>query len=183
MTMVCFIFLSLFATLVNAQSFIFCGTNSIAVGSPRPLPVQGVSLTTGKVVVGLPSRSRIEIADCGWYLCKDVAKPISVSNEYYRIVGWRRDGLDAIPQFEPVYRPILPVEYSKRLLYREFVAMGKWGALEAFMREQGIYEDFLFSTTLESDDEFMKNAIEALPSVLGISKEKLQEVLDKCVAK
>lgn len=165
-----------------ADMYVFCGTNSAAVGSPRPLPVQGVSLTSGKVLVGLPARSRVEIADCGWFRALDVARPASVSNELYRLVGYRRDGLDAVPVFAAYIPKARPVEYSRRLLYREFMRLGVWDKVQAWMQSQGVWEDFLFATTLESDDALMVGAIKALPAVIGITDAQLREVLSRCIS-
>lgn len=166
-----------------ADMYVFCGTNNATSGSPRPLPVQGVSLTSGKVLVGLPARSRVEIADCGWFRVSDIPRPVSVSNELYRLVGYRRDGLDAVPVFAAYIPKARPVEYSRRLLYREFMRLGVWDKVQSWMQAQGVWEDFLFATTLESDDALMVGAIKALPSVAGITDAELKEVLSRCVAR
>lgn len=183
MTMVCFFIFSLFASIASGANYVYCGTNSTAIGSPRPLPIQGVSLTTGKVVVGLPYRSRIEIADCGWYEVAPIVKPTAYSNEVYRISGWKREDLQAIAVFSKSFKAIKPVEYSKRLLYRELDALGVWESVKAYLEAQGLWEDFILATTLESDDPLLQKALEALPSAAGLDKNTLAEILSKCVVK
>lgn len=181
--MVCLLIVSFLASIVNAQSFVFFGTNTTAQMSARPLPVQGVSLTTGKVVVGLPARSRIEIADCGWYEVAPIVKPTAYSNEVYRISGWKREGLQAVAVFKRSYKPAKPIEYSKRLLYRELVAIGAWEGVKAYLEANGMWEDFILATTLESTDPLLMKALEALPASAGIEARTLAEILEKCIAK
>lgn len=180
--MLCALLLFLATSLYAVDAYVWCGTNTIATSSARPLPVQGVSLTTGKVVVGLPQRSRVEVADCGWYKIKSADKPVAYSNEVYRLAGYRREGLDAVPFYSRSFKPVVPVEYSRRLLYREFVTLGAWDKVRDWMQSQGVWEDFLFATTLESDDALMVGAIKAIPGVIGITEAQLKEILSRCVA-
>lgn len=158
------------------------GTNT--VGSPRPCPVQGVSLTTGRVVVGLNALGPAEQIECGYWPLVVPPRPAQVSNELYRAGGYvlERAALRAVQQWTPYVPKTRPVEYSKRKLYRAFSALGVWERVKAYMAAADVLEDWEYATTLESTDPLMAAAVEAVRSMLGYTDAQMQEILKQCVA-
>lgn len=158
------------------------GTN--VVGSPRPCPVQGVSLTTGRVIVGLNALGAAAQVDCGYWPLVVPPRPAQVSNELYRAGGYVLEAaaLRAVQRWTPYVPKPRPVEYSKRKLYRAFSALGVWDRVKAYMQQAGVLEDWDYATTLEASDPLMAAAVEAVRSMLGYTDQQMQEILKQCVA-
>lgn len=167
-----------------APSWVFSADGTNVVGSPRPCPVQGVSLSTGRVVVGLNALGAAEQVDCGYWPLTIPPKPAQVSNEQYRAGGYllERAALRAVQRWTPYVPKPRPIEYSKRKLYRAFAGLGVWERVKAYMQQAGVLEDWEYATTLESTDPLMTAAVEAVRAMLGYTPAQMQEVLDQCVA-
>ena len=177
-----FILLAIGASAAPQWVFSPDGTN--AVGGARPCPVQGVSLTTGKVVVGLNALDAAAQVDCGYWPLVVPPRPAQVSNELYRAGGYilERANLRAVQRWTPYVPKPMPIDYSKRKLYREFMRLGVWPQVKAYMEQAGAWEDWEYATTLESTDPLMVAAVEAVRSMLGYTDAQMREVLSKCVA-
>lgn len=76
--------------------------------------------------------------------------------------------------------PPPPVDYSKRKLYRVFLARGVWPQVKAWMESQGVWEDWEYATTLASDDPLMATAIPAIQQLMGLTDEEMAEILQSC---
>lgn len=165
-------------------SWVFSADGTNVVGSPRPCPVQGVSLSTGRVIVGLNALGAVEQVDCGYWPVTRNPAPTPVSNEQYRVSGWALDraGLRALQVWKPYVPKPRPIDYSKRKLFREFTRLGVWPQVKAYMEQAGAWEDWEYATTLESTDPLMIAAVDAVRQLLGYTTAQMQEVLDRCVA-
>ncbi len=174
---------SAFCIAENPQ-WVFSPDGTNVVGSPRPCPVQGVSLATGRVVVGLNALGAAAQVDCGYWPLTIPPRPAQVSNELYRVGGYllERANLCAVQRWTPFVPRTRPVEYSKRKLYRAFSALGVWERVKAYMSAAGVLEDWDYATTLESTDPLMTAAVEAVRSMLGYTDAQMQEILKQCVA-
>jgi len=76
--------------------------------------------------------------------------------------------------------PPPPVDYSKRKLYRVFLGRGVWPQVKAWMEVQGVWEDWEYATTLQSDDPFMASAIPQIQRLMGLADGEMAEILAAC---
>ena len=160
------------------------GTNA-TLSARATLPVQGVSLSTGEVVVGLPNLGPAAWVDCGYWPTRLTPKPVPVSNEVYQVGGWILDR--AVPEATPIWTPRVPPvrpkgDYSKRKVYLALKQLGAWDAAKAWMQSSGCWEDWEYATTLEERDPLIQAAVPALSSALGLPEARIWEILDQCRA-
>ena len=164
---------------------VFSRDGRAVLAGPRELPVQGVRLSDGAVLVGLPARGTNDWVACGYWPVLRTPAPAPVSNEVYRTAGWTLDPARLVAS--PVWRPYVPrpprVEYSKRLLYRALLARGVWPRVRALLEESGAWEDWTYATTLEAGDPLMQSSVEAVRELLGHTAAQMAEMLRQCVAR
>lgn len=76
--------------------------------------------------------------------------------------------------------PPPPVDYSKRALYRVFKERGVWPTVKAWMEAQGVWEDWEYATTLQSDDPLISAAKTAIQALMGLTDEEMEAILAGC---
>ena len=80
-----------------------------------------------------------------------------------------------------------PRKYSKMKLYIKLVSDGLWESFKAFLEniilENGVnaYTAFEMAQELSDENQMFKDYLEAIKTTLGISDEKVQEILDASV--
>lgn len=74
-------------------------------------------------------------------------------------------------------------DLSKVKLYRKFKSMGIWEQVKDWMQAQpGVWEEWDYSTTLEPDNQLVKNAKTVLKEQFGFSDETIKEIMDSSIA-
>lgn len=87
-----------------------------------------------------------------------------------------------IPTDEPSPPTPKSTDLSRVKLYRKFKAMGIWDQVKAWMQSQdGVWEEWEYSTTLEKENQLVKSAIVVLKSEFGLSDEVVDNILAECV--
>lgn len=66
---------------------------------------------------------------------------------------------------------------SKRKLMNNFKELGIWENVRAFMVNQGYWDDWEASTTLDEQEEMMQDAIVALKTAFSLSDEVVEQIL------
>lgn len=74
-------------------------------------------------------------------------------------------------------------DLSRVKLYRKFRAMGIWDGVKTWMQSQdGVWEEWEYSTTLEEDNELVKSAKAALKTSFGLTDEQIAGIIEECRA-
>ncbi len=83
--------------------------------------------------------------------------------------------VDAPPPPEPGFR-----ELSRVKLYRKFRSMGIWEQVKAWMQSQdGVWEEWEYSTTLDEDNELVMGAKAALKSDFGLTDDQIETIVSE----
>lgn len=70
-------------------------------------------------------------------------------------------------------------DLSRVKLYREFKKLGIWGQVKTWMQSQdGVWEEWEYSTTLEQDNELVQNAITVLKTSFGLTNEQIDAIME-----
>lgn len=70
-------------------------------------------------------------------------------------------------------------DLSRVKLYREFKKLGIWDQVKAWMQSQdGVWEEWEYSTTLEQDNELVQNAIIVLKTSFGLTNEQIDAIME-----
>lgn len=154
--------------------------NSIDTNPPK------TAVIDGKFVIGrLPASY---LATIGYYPFEETSMPPAIDGFHYErsyayddenspskvIVVWTSV---ANPEVTPAPRSL-----SKRKLYRGLVEAGIWEQVKEYMEANGVWEDWMFATTLDEDDPLIVAAIQALEIDLQIPSETIQQLLAASVA-
>ena len=172
------------ASLFAAQ-YIFSTDGATAGSSPRELPTQGVSLSTGRVVVGLGAVSVAQRVDCGWYQYSAGQKPEAHSNEVWRIDGYTFDVTNgtATAHYKCSWIKPKPKTYSKIRLKIAIAKIGKLDALESWLKsfevETGYsaYDAWIDAQEIADDFEGFAQFREAAKVALGVTEEQAVAIL------
>lgn len=74
-------------------------------------------------------------------------------------------------------------DLSRVKLYRKFRAMGIWDGVKTWMQSQdGVWEEWEYSTTLEEDNDLVKGAKAALKTSFGLTDEQIADIVEECRA-
>lgn len=85
--------------------------------------------------------------------------------------------VDQPPGPEPGFR-----ELSRVKLYRKFKSMGIWEQVKAWMQSQeGVWEEWEYSTTLDEDNDLVKGAKDALKTSFGLTDEVVEQIVAESV--
>ena len=81
--------------------------------------------------------------------------------------------VDGPPEPLPGHR-----ELSRVKLYRKLREMGVWEQVKAWMQSQdGVWEEWEYSTTLDEDNDLVTGAKTALKGLLGLSDAVIEEIM------
>ncbi len=82
----------------------------------------------------------------------------------------------------PVEDEARPKELSKVKLYRKFKELGIWERVKTWMQSQeGVWEEWEYSTTLDEDNELVKGAKDALKTSFGLTDEVIEQIVAESV--
>ena len=85
------------------------------------------------------------------------------------------------------HEPTYPRKYSKMKLYIALATEGLWDQFKAFLESQTLpnginaYVAFDMAQDLSDENQMFKDYLEAIKNYLGISDEKVQEILDASI--
>jgi hypothetical protein len=86
--------------------------------------------------------------------------------------------VDAPTPPEPGFR-----ELSRVKLYRKFRSMGIWEQVKAWMQSQdGVWEEWEYSTTLDENNELVMGAKAALKSDFGLTDDQIETIVSESTA-
>lgn len=152
-------------------------TTSIDRNPPRYATIDG------RAVAGeLPADY---LATLGYYPLDESAPAPTLPDGYHAEPRYAYDDAETptrvVRSWEVVADPPAPPHsFSKRKLYRAFVARGVWPQVKAWMEAQGVWEDWEYATTLASDDPLMVTAIPAIQQLMGLTDTEMAEILVSC---
>lgn len=70
-------------------------------------------------------------------------------------------------------------DLSRVKLYREFKKLGIWDQVKAWMQSQdGVWEEWEYSTTLEEDNELVQSAKAALGTSFGLTEKQISDIIE-----
>jgi len=167
-----------------ADKFVFSSDGQTAGSAARELPTQGVSLTTGRVIVGLHALGDAERADCGWYRVVPGERPTAHSNEVWRVSGYSFDaGGTCAPTWECFWRKVKPRTFSKMRIVAALKTAGVWPQVKAWMEEADLYDLYLAAQDFAEDDPNFLAGRAALQQLLGWTDEQVEAVLQAGASK
>lgn len=79
----------------------------------------------------------------------------------------------------PVEEEARPKELSKVKLYRKFKELGIWEQVKGWMQSQdGVWEEWEYSTTLDEDNELVQSAKAALGTSFGLTEQQISDIIE-----
>jgi len=180
--------LATLSTAFAADKFIYSGDGATVGSSPRELPTQGVSLTTGKVVVGLYSLDDAGRADCGWYRIVETPHPEAQSNEYYTVTGYTFTNYTAQTNWACNWRPVEPVRYSKLAIITALKTLNgsngdanAWISVKKAIEAADLMDEWNACTYLATDNALFAALKAQAAAITGMSEAQVEAVLRECV--
>lgn len=179
----------LFALAVHAADlFVFSADAVTAGSSPRELPTQGVSLTTGKVVVGLHALDDAGRADCGWYRYSPGVKPEAHSNEVWKVDGYIFTNYTATAQYTCSWRKVKPRRFSKLSIITELEKLpgaqgdaSAWVTVRNAISARGLMDKWNACTYIEENHEVFSEYKAQIAAIAGLSVAEIDEILSRCI--
>lgn len=163
--------------------YVFSRDAKTVLGRRANCPVQGVRLSDGKVIVGLDVCDHPTQASCGYWVVANVPPPAPVSNEQYRVSGFRFE--HSVGQAYPTYEAFVPPEtltlYSKYSILCELDKLGKWETAKAAMEQRGLTDRWNAITYIESTNATFKAAKPEIARVLGMTEAEIDALLKRCI--
>lgn len=172
--------------LAVVTQFMF-SPDGVTQGSPlRSLPSQGVSRTTGKVVIGLHGLDDIARMDCGWYRYTPVAKPDT--NHYWRVTNYVFSATGTVKNVWTEYTPpVKPERYSKLSIIEKLEQLNggegyetKWAEVKAEIERLGLLDKWNACTYIQGDDANFIAAKPRICQLLNMSVKQLDDLLAGC---
>lgn len=101
----------------------------------------------------------------------------------YDIVYYPTDSAQTFVETNiPIDEDVRPKDLSRVKLYRKFKAMGIWDQVKNWMQSQdGVWEEWEYSTTLERENQLVKTAITVLKEQFGLSDDVITEIIESSV--
>ena len=101
----------------------------------------------------------------------------------YDIVYYPTDSAQTFVETNiPIDEDVRPKDLSRVKLYRKFKAMGIWDQVKAWMQSQdGVWEEWEYSTTLERENQLVKTAITVLKEQFGLSDDVITDIIESSV--
>lgn len=173
-----------------ADKYIYSNDGSTVGSSPSALPTQGVSLSTGKVIVGLHALSDAERAACGWYRIADTTRPVAQSNEVWRVSGYSfnvpTNGL-CTAEWECSWRQLPPKRYSKLDIITTLKSVNcgdganAWARVKAAIESADLMDEWNAATYLAEDNPLFVAVKAQAAAITGLSEAQIAALLDKCI--
>ena len=152
------------------------------------LPTQGVSRTTGKVVVGLLSLDDAARADCGWYRIVTTEHPAAQSNEYYTVTGYNFTNYTAETVWTRRWRKVTPTKYSKLSIITALKTVNgaagdanAWISVKKAIEAADLMDEWNACTYLSTDNALFTAIKAQAGAITGMSEAQIDELLKNCV--
>lgn len=178
----------LISAAIAADSFIFSSDAHTVGSSPRELPTQGVSLTTGKVVVGLHALDDSGRADCGWYRIVTTPHPAAQSNEYYTVTGYNFTNYTAETVWTCRWRKVTPTKYSKLAVITALKTLpgangdaNAWISVKKAIQAADLMDEWNACTYLATDNALFAALKAQAVTITGMTEAQVEAVLKECV--
>lgn len=171
-----------------AGKFIYSNDGVTVGSSPRELPTQGVSRTTGKVVVGLLSLDDAARADCGWYRIVTTEHPAAQSNEYYTVTGYSFTNYTAETVWTCKWRKVTPTKYSKLAIITALKTVNgaagdanAWISVKKAIEAADLMDEWNACTYLSTDNALFTALKAQASAITGMSDAQIEELLKNCI--
>lgn len=171
-----------------ADKFIYSGDGVSVGSSPRELPTQGLSLSTGKVVVGLLSLDDAGRADCGWYRIVQTEHPAAQSNEYYTVSGYAFTNFTAETIWSCRWHAVEPVKYSKLAVITALKTLpgangdaNAWISVRKAIEAADLMDEWNACTYLATDNALFAALKAQAVTITGMTEAQVEAVLKECV--
>lgn len=171
-----------------ADKFIYSNDGQTVGSSPRELPTQGVSLSTGKVVVGLLSLGDAERADCGWYRIVTTSHPEAQSNEYYTVTGYSFTNYTAQTVWTCKWKKVTPTKYSKLSIITALKTVNgaagdanAWISVKKAIEAADLMDEWNACTYLSTDNALFTAIKAQAGAITGMSEAQIDELLKNCI--
>lgn len=175
-------------SVILATTLFMYSPDGVTEGSNlRSLPSQGVSRTTGQVVIGLHGLDDLARMDCGWYRYFDIPRPDT--NHYWRATNYVFTVTGTCHKVWTEYKPQpkLNEKYSKLSIITELEKLNgengyenKWLEIKAKLEELGLTDKWNACTYIQSDDPNFLAAKSRIAQLLSMTEKQLDDFLDKC---
>lgn len=172
------------APIALALQVIYSEDGINAGSSLRECPSQGVSKTTGKVIIGLHGVDDLTRMDCGWYRFLDLPKPDT--NHYWRATNYVFTATGTCYKVWHEYHPKKKaINYCKADIITGLSRLGfgdtnKWEVLKAAIEQAGMMDLWNAATYIPSDDPRFLAAKPDIQQVLGMTEKELDDFLATC---
>lgn len=171
-----------------ADKYVYSNDGSTVGSSPRELPTQGVSLSTGKVVVGLHALDDAARADCGWYRIVTTSHPEAQTNEYYAVTGYSFTNCTAETVWTCKWRKVTPTKYSKLSIITALKTVNgsagdanAWISVKKAIEAADLMDEWNACTYLSTDNALFTALKAQAGAITGMSETQVDELLKNCV--
>ena len=175
-------------TYSGMGKFIYSNDGTTVGSSPRELPTQGVSLSTGKVVVGLLSLGDAERADCGWYRIVTTSHPEAQSNEYYTVTSYNFTNYTAETVWTCKWHKVTPTKYSKLSIITALKTVNgsagdanAWISVKKAIEAADLMDEWNACTYLSTDNALFAAIKAQASAITGMSESQIDELLKSCI--
>lgn len=165
--------------ILAAVLYIFSADGLKPASGERALPMQGVDLQTGEIVIALPAQDGPTRARCGWYELGERPANFVCTNYVFSADGTaERQGYIRPPRKRAV-------KYSKLKVYGALSSIGKWDAFEDWLKSEELdgmnaWTAFGLAQELSADDERFDHYCQRACEALGITEEQKTAMLEAC---
>ena len=71
--------------------------------------------------------------------------------------------------------------FSKLKTVETLMKEGLWPQVKSYIEQSGLYDIYLAAQNFREDNDFFKEGLSTLQEQLGLSDEKVEEILNKCI--
>ena len=123
-----------------------------------------------------------DYAQMGWLPVVDKA-PTPEPGYYVHKTGLA-DEVDGriVMRYEQLPIPVVHRTFSKLKIVGALTQAGLWTQVKSYIEQAGLYDLYLAAQNFREDNEYFKEGLSTLQAQLGLSDEKVEEILNKCIA-
>lgn len=178
--------LSASCLMAAPQLFIYSPDGKKMGSGARALPVQAVNLSTGKLVLNLQNLDDVARAQCGWYRILPyggtlASNQVFVATNYIFTAAGTADPIGVVKD-----KPVPTYHYSKYKIYLETVKLGKWEALEQWMKDttvEGVnfHMAWTLADYIDSSDPLFNHGVALAAAAMDMNRDEVLALLERCI--
>lgn len=169
----------------NAMQVIYSHDGITSGSTIRECPSQGVSRSTGNVIVGLHALTDLQRMDCGWYRVVQTANPdtnhIWIATNY----TFTAEGT-ASPIWVERKQKIRAAKYSKYAIIVRLESVeaeggsNKWDVVKGVLEQSKLMDKWNSCTYISADDVNFIAIKSHIQATLGLTEKELAAWLENC---